>query len=93
MIEWLRELPATLISATPSYMRLLAETAAQSGDDLSGLGLRMGLLGGEGSSASLKRGVSDTFGPGFRWQELYGATETGGPVLAFARRRTRSAAG
>ena len=84
VIEWLRELPVTLISATPSYMRLLAETAAQSGDDLSGLGLRIGLLGGEGSSASLKRSVSDAFGPGFRWQELYGATETGGPILAFA---------
>ena len=84
VIEWLRELPVTLISATPSYMRLLAETALQSGDDLSGLGLRMGLLGGEGSSASLKRSVSDAFDPGFRWQELYGATETGGPILAFA---------
>ena len=85
IIEWLQELPAvTLISATPSYMRLLAETATQSGDDLKELGLRMGLLGGEGSSASLKRGVSNAFGSGFRWQELYGATETGGPILAFA---------
>ena len=44
----------------------------------------MGLLGGEGSSTSLKRGVSDAFCPGFRWQEMYGATETGGPILAFA---------
>ena len=84
VIEWLRDLPVTLISATPSYMRLLAETAAQTGDDLAGLGLRMGLLGGEGSSGSLKRSVCEAFGPGFRWQELYGATETGGPILAFA---------
>ena len=84
VIEWLRELPVTLISATPSYMRLLAETAARSGEDLSCLGLRMGLLGGEGSSPALKRGVSEAFGAGFRWQELYGSTETGGPILAFA---------
>ena len=84
VIEWLRELPVTLISATPSYMRLLAETGAQSGDDLSGVGLRMGLLGGEGSSTSLKRSFQDAFGPGFHWQEMYGATETGGPILAFA---------
>lgn len=84
VIEWLRELPVTLISATPSYMRLMAETAAQSGHDLSEFGLRIGLLGGEGSSASLKQGVSKAFGSGFRWQELYGATETGGPILAFA---------
>ena len=84
VIEWLRELPGTLISATPSYMGLLAEKAARSGEALSGLGLRMGLLGGEGSSPALKRGVSDAFGAGFRWQELYGSTETGGPILAFA---------
>ena len=83
-IEWLRELPVTLVSATPSWMRLLAERAARSGEDLAGLGLRMGLLGGEGSSPSLKRGVSHAFGAGFRWQELYGSTETGGPILAFA---------
>ena len=84
VIEWLRELPVTLISATPSWMRLLAERAARSGEDLSGLGLRMGLLGGEGSTPGLKRGVSNAFGAGFRWQELYGSTETGGPILAFA---------
>ena len=83
-IEWLRELPVTLISATPSYMRVLAETAARAGDDLERLDLRMGLLGGEGSSVSLKRSTSRAFGRGFHWQELYGATETGGPILAFA---------
>lgn len=84
VIEWLRELPVTLISATPSYMRLLAETAARSDDGLPGVGLRMGLFGGEGSSASLKRSVSGAFETAFRWQEMYGATETGGPILAFA---------
>ncbi len=84
VLEWLRELPVTLIAATPSYMRLLAETAARCGADLAGCRLRMGLVGGEGASPSLKRAVSGVFGAGFRWQELYGATETGGPVLAFA---------
>ena len=84
VIEWLRELPVTLISATPSYMRLLTETAARAGEDLGSLRLRMGLLGGEGSSPALKRGVARAFGPGFRWQEMYGSTETGGPILAFA---------
>lgn len=84
VLEWLRELPVTLLSATPSYMRVLAETSARSGEDLAGLGLRMGLLGGEGSSPSLKRGVSRAFGSGFHWQEIYGSTETGGPILAFA---------
>ena len=84
VIEWLRELPMTLISATPSWMRLLVERAARAGEDPGGLGIRMGLLGGEGSTPGLKRGVSGAFGPGFHWQELYGSTETGGPILAFA---------
>ena len=83
VIEWLRDLPITLLSATPSYMRLLVETAVQSDQDMSKSGLRMGLLGGEGSSPALRRGVCDAFGSGFRWQELYGSTETGGPILAF----------
>ena len=84
VIEWLRELPVTLISATPSYMRLLTETAARAGEDLGTLRLRMGLLGGEGSSAALRSAVARAFGAGFRWQELYGLTETGGPILAFS---------
>ena len=51
---------------------------------VSGCGLRMGVLGGEGSSASLKRTVCEVLGEQFHWQEGYGSTETGGPVLAFA---------
>ena len=84
VLEWLSELPITLISATPSYMRLLTETAAQMDVDLTTLGLRMGLLGGEGASPSLKRAVCSAFGDQFHWQEAYGSTETGGPILAFA---------
>ena len=84
VLEWLRELPITAISATPSYMRLLAEQAAKNDIDLSQLSLRIGILGGEGASASLRERVCDAFGPGFHWQEGYGSTETGGPILAFA---------
>ena len=84
VLAWLDELPVTTISATPSYLRLLAETAEQSDIDLTCTRLRMGILGGEGSSPALKRKVSDAFGERFRWQEAYGSTETGGPILAFA---------
>ena len=84
VLAWCRELPITLISATPSYMRLLVETAARSDLEPETLGLRMGLLGGEGSSPASRRGVAAAPGPAFRWQELYGLTESGGPILAFA---------
>ena len=84
VIDWLHELPITLISATPSYMRLLVETAENTDRDLSDLSLRIGFLGGEGSSRALKHNVCAALADGFRWQEGYGSTETGGPVLAFA---------
>lgn len=84
VLEWLRALSITAISATPSYMRLLAEHAALNDFDLTQLALRIGILGGEGASPSLRRKVCAAFGDGFRWQEGYGSTETGGPILAFA---------
>ena len=84
VLEWLRSLPITAISATPSYMRLLTEHAALNHIELSDLPLRIGILGGEGSSPSLKQKVCDAFSGGFHWQEGYGSTETGGPILAFA---------
>ncbi len=83
VIEWLVTLPITLLSATPSYLRVLRETAAASGVDLSITGLRMALVGGEGATPEVRRQVVDAFGPSFRWQELYGSTETAGPILAF----------
>ena len=83
VLEWLAELPVTLLSATPSYLRVLVETAAAEGVHLHGVALRMGLLGGEGASRELRAQVATAFGPEFRWQELYGSTETAGPILAF----------
>lgn len=83
VLAWLCELPVTLLSATPSFMRVLIETAAAEGVDLSGVPLRMALLGGEGASREVRRQVVEAFGPAFRWQELYGSTETAGPILAF----------
>jgi len=84
VIEWLQSLPITAISATPSYMRLLSEHANLNGIELDTTRLRMGLFGGEGSSPSLRQKVCQTLGPHFRWQEAYGSTETGGPILAYA---------
>ena len=85
VIEWLGELPITGISATPSYMRYLIETAQRQGVDPRSWGLRRGFIGGEGAALTLRRQVSDALGEQFVWQELYGSTETGGPVLGYAR--------
>jgi phenylacetate-CoA ligase len=85
VMEWLGSLPISAISATPSYMRYLIETAQKQGVDPSAWKLNVGFIGGEGASLSLRRQVCAALGTGFRWQELYGSTETGGPVLGYAR--------
>ncbi|MCP5030047.1 MAG: phenylacetate--CoA ligase [Actinomycetia bacterium] len=83
VMTWLHELPVTLISATPSFMRVLVETAGAAGQDLSAIPLRLGLLGGEGAPPALRRQVVAGLPENFRWQDMYGSTETAGPILAF----------
>lgn len=84
MFTWLEELPITGLSATPSFMRYLVERARDSGIDPSGWGLRVGFIGGECASRALRREVIEALGGEFRWQELYGSTETAGPILGFS---------
>ena len=89
VLAWLCQLPVTLVSATPSFMRVLVERAAAEHVELADVPLRMALLGGEGATAGVRRQVVDAFGPTFRWQELYGSTETAGPILAFGNSEDR----
>ena len=84
LLAWLGELPITAMSATPSFLRYLAEHIRSDSVDTSGWQLRLGLVGGEGASIEMRREVSRCLGDGFRWQELYGASEIGGPTLGWA---------
>lgn len=84
LLAWFAELPITAISATPSFMRYLAERIRADAIDTSSWSLRMGLVGGEGASIELRREVVRCLGHGVRWQELYGASEIGGPTLGWA---------
>jgi len=84
LLAWFTELPITAMSATPSFMRYLAELVRSGSIDTNQWHLRVGLLGGEGASIELRREVSRCLGRGFRWQELYGASEIGGPTLGWA---------
>jgi phenylacetate-CoA ligase len=72
------------ISATPSYLRRLVETAEATGFDLAGTGLRVGFIGAETAEPALRRKLLSRMPAGFRWVELYGLTETCGPTVAFA---------
>lgn len=82
--RWMEELPITAISATPSLLRLLAERAERGDLDPSRWSLRMALTGGEPAPAELRRSVVRALGGGMRWQELYGASEVGGPTLGWS---------
>lgn len=84
MLVWLSELPITGLSATPSFMRFLIERATDEGVDPASWGLSVGFIGGEPASSSLRAQVIEALGGGFRWQELYGSTESGGPILGFS---------
>jgi phenylacetate-CoA ligase len=84
LIGWLRDLPITAMSATPSFLRYLVERIERDQIDASAWTLRLGLIGGEPASAALRAHVVERLGDGFVWQELYGSTEVGGPVLGWS---------
>jgi phenylacetate-coenzyme A ligase PaaK-like adenylate-forming protein len=86
LIAWLSTLPITAMSATSSFLRYLCERLDGALDrrDRAGWQLRFGLVGGEGASIALRREVAGRLGPSFRWQELYGSTEVGGPTLGWS---------
>jgi len=84
LVTWMEQLPITAMSATPSFLRVLAERVRAAGVDTSAWRLRLGLVGGEGASIELRRECARWFGDAFRWQELYGASEVGGPTLGWS---------
>jgi phenylacetate-CoA ligase len=84
VIEFLREGVGTAISATPSYVRRLIEAAEASRFDLTTSPLRIGFIGAEPAEEPLRQKLLARLPDGFRWIELYGLTETGGPCVAFA---------
>jgi phenylacetate-CoA ligase len=84
VFEWMADLPITALTCTPSYLRLVHETAAVEGVDLSAWPLRLAFVGGEPATPALRAQVSPAMPGGFRWVETYGSTEVGGAVLGYA---------
>lgn len=82
--EFLGDGVGTAISATPSYLRRLVEAADAASFDLARTGLRVGFIGAEPAEQPLRDKLLSRLPNGFRWIELYGLTETGGPSVAFA---------
>ncbi|MDA0167668.1 AMP-binding protein [Solirubrobacter taibaiensis] len=83
VLSFLADGVGTAISATPSYLRRLLETAEATGQDLRNSSLRLGFIGAESAEQSLRTKLQAKLPDGFRWVELYGLTETAGPPVAF----------
>jgi 4-hydroxymandelate synthase len=84
ILELLADGVGTAISATPSYMRRLIEAAEEAQFDLRTTSLRFGFIGAEPAEQSLRDQLRSRLPDDFRWIELYGLTETGGPAVLFA---------
>jgi len=84
VLELLADGIGTAISATPSYLRRLIETAQSQRFDLRSTPLRVGFIGAEPAEASFRQKLLSQLPDGFQWIELYGLTETGGPSVACA---------
>ncbi len=84
VLELLADGVGTAISATPSYLRRLIETAEAMRFDLRTTPLRLGFIGAEPAEESLRQKLLSQLPDGFQWIELYGLTETGGPSVAYA---------
>lgn len=84
VLQLLADGVGTMISATPSYLRRLIEAADAAKLDLRTTPLRLGFIGAEQAEQALRDKLLARLPEGFRWIELYGLTETGGPSVACA---------
>jgi len=79
-IELITDLPVTAIACTPSYMFHIADECEKKGIDIRrDTKLRVGILGAEPWSESMRRKIQDR--TGIRAQNCYGASELSGPMF------------
>ena len=79
-IELMRDLPVTGIECTPSYMFHISDTCERMGVDIrNDTKLRVGILGAEPWSESMRRKLQDR--TGILAQNCYGSSELSGPMF------------
>jgi phenylacetate-CoA ligase len=79
-IMMMQDFGTTVLVSTPSYALYLAELGEQMGLDFHRLPLRLGLFGGEPSSAAAKREIEARLG--IKATDNYGLSEVMGPGVA-----------
>jgi phenylacetate-CoA ligase len=78
-VELMRDLKATVIACTPSYMLYIADFIQENGYDFSETLLRMGIFGAEPWSEETRKRIEDR--TGIDAYDVYGTSELSGPLF------------
>ena len=79
-IMLMQDLKSTVLVSTPSYALYIADTIDRLGIDRSTIKLRIGLFGGEGSTAEMRKAIEERLG--ILATENYGLSEVVGPGVS-----------
>jgi len=77
----MQDFGTTVLFSTPSYALTIAEKAGDTGIDLKGLPLRVGVFGAEPWTAEMRKEIEERMD--IHAVEAYGLTEMGGPGTSF----------
>ncbi|MGZ8441469.1 MAG: phenylacetate--CoA ligase family protein [Candidatus Deferrimicrobiaceae bacterium] len=80
-IMLMRDLGSTVLTSTPSFLMHIHEAGREMGVDFRKLKLRIGLLGAEPWSESMRRSIDESFG--IKACDMYGLSEIIGPGVSF----------
>ncbi len=80
-IQFMQDLNATILCATPSYAAYLGESLKEQGYTPDTIPLKAGIFGAEPWTNEMRRGIEKTLG--IKAYDIYGLTETSGPGVAF----------
>ena len=80
-IQFMNDLGATILCATPSYAAYLGEALREQGFKPEDIPLKAGIFGAEPWTEEMRHGIEATLG--IKAYDIYGLTETSGPGVAF----------
>ena len=80
-IMLMQDFGSTVVTSTPSFLMRLHEVGVEMGVDLRKLKLRIGLLGAEPWSESMRQSIDEKFG--IKACDMYGLSEMIGPGVSF----------
>jgi phenylacetate-coenzyme A ligase PaaK-like adenylate-forming protein len=85
VVKWLRDHRYDVASMSPLWLMSLITIAKQAGiDPKKEWSIRLAILGGQSVSTEFRNQLEAEMPDGFLSQNIYGATEAGGPVLAIS---------